>query len=92
MALSAFSGGTDRKVIAEAEFHTWVSPNTMDSADYVTLPVITGKTPYIVACHDNTTGDQVTAVISTGIAATAVIIDAAGGTTNHEYVLTYIYK
>lgn len=89
MALITFSDGTKRSVTPQSEVmvHIWLSPSTADSADTVVLPTITGKTPYIISAFDNTTGDSVTASISTQ----TVTIDASGGTTNHSYVLVYTY-
>jgi hypothetical protein len=60
----------------------------MDSADTVAVPTVTGKTVRVVSCLDVTTGDAVTATVSTF----TVTIDAAGGTTNHPYTLTYYYE
>ena len=71
----------------ESNIQVWVSPATMDSNDTVIVPTITGRTLRILSCWDNTTGDAVTASISSF----TVTIDAAGGTTDHEYVLMFTY-
>lgn len=65
----------------------WISPSTMDSADYVVIPTVTGKTPYMVSAWDGTTGDACTATISTQ----TVTVDAAGGTIDHVYILAFTY-
>lgn len=90
MTAVTYSDGTevDQTLTGETVIKTWVSPATMDSADTVTVPTVTGKSVYILACQDNTTGDAVSATVSTA----TVTIDAAGGTTNHVYVLTFMYK
>lgn len=59
----------------------------MDSGDTVVLPTIAGKVPVVVNAWDSTTGDAVTATISTQ----TVTLDAAGGTTDHVYLLYYSY-
>ena len=89
MAAITYTDGTERSVspTMESELKVWVSPATADSADTVILPTITGRTATVLACHDNTTGDAVTASIST----LTVTIDAAGGTTDHSYALMYTY-
>ena len=81
--------GTFRRFSPDGETtaRIWVSPSTMDSANTVVLPTFTGKTPRILACHDQDTGDQVTASISSQ----TVTIDSGGATTDHTYVLTYAY-
>ena len=60
----------------------------MDSNDTVVVPTITGKSPKLISCFDRTTGDAVTATVSSQ----TFTIDAAGGTTDHEYVLAYQYE
>lgn len=89
MALVAYTDGTERdsSLTQESAVVTWVSPSSMDSNDTVVLPTLTSRTPYVVSCWDNTTGDAVTASISSQ----TVTVDAAGGTTNHVYVLRYTY-
>ena len=89
MAAVAYSAGTsqDDTLVSEFALRRWISPSTMDSADTVILPTRTGKTPVVVQCWDTTTGDAVTATISTQ----TCTIDAAGGTTDHVYVLYYSY-
>lgn len=89
MAAVTYTDGTevDQTLNANRTIKTWVSPSTMDSADTVTVPTITGKTVRVIGCFDNTTGDSVTATVSSY----TVTLDAAGGTTDHVYVLTYMY-
>lgn len=84
-----YTDGTNRDVTPTSEgmLKVWVSPATMDSADTVILPTVTGKTVRIISCWDNTTGDAATASISTQ----TVTIDVGGSTTDHVYVLTYMY-
>lgn len=88
MAVVTYSDGTqvDQSLTSEAGEVIWISPSSMDSADTVAIPSVSGRTTRIISCWDNTTGDAVTASISTG----TVTIDAAGGTTDHVYVLKYI--
>lgn len=90
MAAVTYTDGTERAFTptAEGEVKVWISPSTMDSADTVAVPTLTGKTVRVVSCRDATTGDSVTATVS----GSTVTIDAAGGTTNHVYVLTYTYE
>jgi len=66
----------------------WTSPATMDSADTVDVPTITGRTVYMLAAWDGTTGDAVTATVSSQ----TITVDAAGGTTDHVYTLMFYYK
>ena len=89
MAAVLYSAGTDvdSTLVVNKETHTWVSPSTMDSADTVVVPTRTGATVRVKSCIDNTTGDTVTATVSSY----TVTIDAAGGTTDHIYVLEYMY-
>jgi hypothetical protein len=89
MATIASSTGTTKKIThsGECEVYTWVSPSTMDSADKVTFPKITSKTLQLLSVRDNTTGDAVTGTGTTEL----ITVDAAGGTTNHVYVITYAY-
>lgn len=89
MAAVLHSAGTikDDSLASEFVIRQWVSPSTMDSADTVVLPTITGKAPVVIQCWDTTTGDAVTATISTQ----TVTVDASGGTTDHVYVLYYSY-
>lgn len=90
MAVVLFSAGTsvNQTLTSERTIKTWVSPATMDSADTVVLPTVTGKTLRILSAFDNTTGDAVTASVSSF----TVTVDAAGGTTDHAYVLQYMYQ
>lgn len=66
-----------------------VQISTADSADTIDVSseTVTGEqivnTIYNTICHDLTTGDEVTATFS----GTVVTIDAAGGTTDHDYSL-----
>ena len=71
----------------ENKVTVWTSPATMDSADTVIIPTVTGKTPYMISAWDGTTGDACTATISTQ----TVTIDAAGGTTDHVYTIMFTY-
>ena len=89
MAAITFTDGTsvDNTLTQNRTEKIWVSPSTADSNDTVTLPTITGRTPTVISCFDTTTGDAVTATVSGQV----VTIDAAGGTTNHQYVLKYLY-
>ena len=89
-----FTDGTvnQKGLTFENQTVVWISPivsgaGTMDSADTVIIPTITGKTPYMISAWDGTTGDACTATISTQ----TVTVDAAGGTTNHVYILTFTY-
>lgn len=90
MAAVVFADGVerDKSLTKESKSSVWVSPNTMDSNDTVTLPTITGRTPRILSCWDNSNGDVVTASISGQV----VTIDAAGGDTDNVYVLNYFYE
>ena len=72
----------------EAKIVHWMSPSTMDSNNTMTPTAITGKTIYMVSAWDHTTGDAVTATISSGV----ITVDASGGTTDHIYGLTFIYR
>jgi hypothetical protein len=89
MAAVSFSAGTINAngLTFNNPFYIWVSPSTMDSADTVVIPTITGRTPYMIAAWDGSTGDAVTATISTQ----TVTVDAAGGTTDHVYILVFTY-
>ena len=89
MAAVTYSDGTaiNDSLTNERMIRTWISPSTMDSADTVIVPTVTGKTVRIIGCFDNTTGDSVTATVSSF----TVTLDAAGGTTDHTYVLRYVY-
>lgn len=89
MAAVLYSAGTefDNTTTACAQFVMWKSPSTMDSADTVVLPTLTGKVPVVIAAWDTTTGDAITATVSTQ----TVTLDAAGGTTDHVYMLYYTY-
>lgn len=90
MAAVTYSDGTEKDLTLakEAPLVMWVSPSTMDSADTVTPPAITGKTIRVIACFDNDTGDSVTCTLAAGV----LTLDAAGGTANHTYVLLYSYS
>lgn len=68
------------------------TPSTADSADTVNVgdSAVTGgetlsSVDWVVA-WDQTSGDVVTATVST----TTITIDAAGGTTNHVYALLIV--
>lgn len=89
MVAIAFADGTAINCSPSSERmeKIWISPSTADSSNTVVLPTVTDKTPRIISCWDNTTGDAVTASIS----GQTVTLDAAGGTTNHVILLKYIY-
>jgi hypothetical protein len=89
MAAVSYSLGTkiNNSLTNESPVCVWISPATMDSADTVVLPTITGRTPVVLSCLDQSDGSAATATISSQ----TVTIDAAGGTTDHTYVLTYTY-
>jgi len=89
MTAVAYTDGTER-IISSVESMTrvWVSPATMDSNETVTVPTVDGATLRIINCWDNTTGDTVTATVSTF----TVTIDASGGTPDHEFALTFMYE
>ena len=89
MAAITYTDGTERdfSLTSESVIRTWVSPSTADSADTVVVPTITGATVRVIACFDNSTGDAVTATVSSF----TVTIDAAGGTTDNIYTLLYMY-
>jgi hypothetical protein len=89
MAAVSYSAGKVEKInfAGEAQIVTWISPATMDSADTVVLPTVTGKSLALISCWDITAADAVTHTLSTA----TVTIDAAGGTTDHQYVLTFMY-
>ncbi len=89
MAIVLFADGTsiNQSLTGERMEKVWESPATMDSADTVVLPTVTGKSLRVISCWDNTTGDAVTASVSSF----TVTIDAAGVTTDHVYTLKYMY-
>jgi len=89
MTAVTYSDGTERdqSLTNEASEVLWISPATMDSNNTVTPPARTGKTIRVISCWDNTTGDAVTASVAAGV----VTIDAAGGTTDHSYLLKFCY-
>lgn len=89
MAAVTYSDGTPKQLSrdGESDLVLWISPSTMDSNDTVDPPAKTGRTIRVLSCHDATTGDAVTASISSG----TITIDAAGGTTNHTYHLLFCY-
>jgi|TARA_Y100000310_G_scaffold103241_1_gene101510 hypothetical protein len=61
-----------------------VTPATADSADTVDLTtILQGRTISDIAAWDTTSEDSVTATVSSDV----VTLDAAGGTTNHVYVI-----
>ena len=88
MAAVTYTDGKEYiNTAGECEIITWVSPSTMDSADTVVLPTVTGKSIVLVACWDITSAILATHTLSTA----TVTIDAAGGTTDHSYALTFMY-
>jgi len=90
MAIELFADGTNVNTTLTSERTTgiWTSPATMDSADTVVFPVISGKTLRVVSAFDNTTGDAVTASVAT----VTITVDAAGSTSNHLYTIQYMYE
>ena len=90
MAVVAFADGTsvNNTLTSERTVKVWTSPATMDSADTMVLPTVTGKTLRILSAFDNTTGDSVTCSVSSYTST----LDAAGGTTNHTYTVQYMYE
>jgi hypothetical protein len=89
MAAVSYSAGTENMngLTFSNPLCIWVSPATMDSADTVIIPTVTGKTPYMISAWDGTTGDACTATISSQ----TVTVDAAGATTDHVYILMFTY-
>ena len=83
-----YTDGTEKIITAtESMTRLWISPSTMDSADYFDVPTVTGATLVILSAWDNTTGITTTATVSTF----TVTLDAAGGTTDHTYSVLYTY-
>lgn len=83
-----YSAGTEKIITAtESLTKLWISPSTMDSADYFTVPTVTGATLIILSAFDNETGDAVTATVSTF----TVTLDVAGGTTDKTYSVLFTY-
>jgi len=83
-----YSDGTVREHFSgENKIVYWESPATMDSADYVTVPTVTGKNVRIISAWDHTTGDAVTATVSTA----TITVDAGGSTTDHTYGILFQY-
>lgn len=89
MAAISYSAGVEveNTLTSTRTIKTWISPSTMNSNDTVVVPTVTGKTVRILSCRDNTTGDAVTATVSSY----TITVDAAGGTTSHVYVIMYMY-
>ncbi len=88
MAAVTYTDGTIREIFSgEIKIVYWESPATMDSADTVTVPAITGKSVRMLAAWDHTTGDAVTATVSTA----TITLDAAGGTTDKTYGILFAY-
>jgi len=90
MAAVLYGDGTERdtSLTGQAMIRVWVSPATMDSADYVTVPTVTGATVRVINCTDDGTGDSVTATVSNF----TVTLDAGGSDTDSTYVLTWFYE
>lgn len=87
-AAVTYTDGKIRELISgETKIVVWSSPATMDSADYVVVPTVTGKTVYMLSAWDGTTGDACTATVSTA----TITIDAAGATTDHVYNIVFTY-
>jgi len=88
MAIVSYTDGEARELISgESKLVYWESPSTMDANDTVVVPTITGKSVRMVTAWDHTTGDAVTATISTS----TITVDAAGGDTNNSYGLLFNY-
>ena len=70
----------------EGEWETILlqTPSTADSANTIDITsLLQGRTVVNIQAWDTTTGDTVTATLSTA----TITIDAAGGTTDHVYVV-----
>lgn len=89
MAAVLYSAGTEisNGLTFSSKVCIWSSPSSMDSADTIVLPTVTGKSPYILSAWDGTSGDAITATISSQ----TVTLDAAGGTTDHVYNIMFTY-
>lgn len=88
MTAITYSDGTIREhVSGENKLVYWESPATADSNNTVVVPAITGKSVRIMSAWDHTTGDAVTATVSTA----TITIDASGGTTDHSYGIWFHY-
>jgi len=75
-----------KRTEGDVESYFIQTPATADSADTVDITAIRSGRNYLnVEGFDATTGDNVTATV---VPATDVVtLDAAGGTTNHVYVV-----
>lgn len=72
------------KVEGEVEVVYLKSPSTMDSADTVDVTnLLNGRSLVGVSAWDVTGEDSVTATSSSSV----ITVDAAGGTTDHVYVI-----
>jgi len=88
MGAVSYSDGKVREYFSgETKIVYWESPATMDSADTVVVPTVTGKSVRILNAWDHTTGDAITATVSTA----TITLDAAGATTDHTYGLWFHY-
>jgi hypothetical protein len=89
MAAVLQSAGTVKEctLTGEALQYIWISPSSMDSNDTVVMPTVAGKSLGVLSAFDNTTGDAVTCSVSSY----TLTVDAAGGTQDHVYVITYFY-
>jgi len=88
MAAVTYTDGKIREhVSGEDKIVYWESPATMDSADTVVVPTVVGKSVRIISAWDHTTGDTVTATVSSY----TITVDAAGGTANSAYGITFRY-
>lgn len=93
MTAITYTDGIERDVglTYQSKIVTWVSPATADSDDTVVFPAITGRNDIrLISCWDNTTGDAVNTTIATSTR--TVTLDVGGGTTDHVYVVTVLYK
>jgi len=87
-AAVTYTDGKAREYISgENKLVYWESPATMDSADTVVVPTITGKSVRILSAWDHTTGDAVTATVSTS----TITIDAGGSATDAAYGIWFTY-
>jgi hypothetical protein len=74
----------ERGVAGEIQQVEVLTPATADSADTVDLTtVLAGKAIGFARCWDVTAGDAVTITVNTSTK--VATLDAAGGTTDHQY-------
>lgn len=63
---------------------TYITPATADSGDTLDVSTVFSTIYGIVNRWDVTGDDEITATVSSGV----ITLDAAGGTTDHQYVVT----